>query len=143
MFLGPVEIDFAGPHGLERALHSKRADIDVTKDQGDKQDGDDAVHHLHDLHPGDVGDVEREQEQIAGDGYRGAGAEGTPEHQLFAGVEPARRIVLRSDETAARFEPLNVDLVGDVALDDDYDDQHEAEHERETPEIDPLLGNLL
>ena len=37
MFFGPVEVDLAGPHGLERALHSKRADIDVTEDQGDEQ----------------------------------------------------------------------------------------------------------
>jgi hypothetical protein len=65
MLLGPIEIDFAGPHGLERALHSERADIDVTKDQGDEQDRDDAVHHLRDLHAGDVGDVEREQQQKA------------------------------------------------------------------------------
>src|SRR3981189_3446138 len=65
VFLGPVEIDFAGPHGLERALHSERADIDVTEDQGDEQDGDDAVHHLRDLHSGDVGAVEWEQQQKA------------------------------------------------------------------------------
>ena len=37
MFLGPVEIDFAGPHRFERALHSEGADIDVTEDQGDEQ----------------------------------------------------------------------------------------------------------
>src|SRR6266849_229515 len=60
MLLGPVVVDLAGAHGLECALHSKRADIDVTEDQGDEQNGDDAVHHLRDLHPGDVGDVERE-----------------------------------------------------------------------------------
>src|ERR1700730_9868078 len=39
MLLGPIEIDFAGPHGLERPPHSKRADIDMTEDQGDEQDG--------------------------------------------------------------------------------------------------------
>jgi hypothetical protein len=32
----------------------------VTEDQGDEQDGKDAVHHLRDLHVGNVGDVERE-----------------------------------------------------------------------------------
>ena len=39
VLLGPVEIDLASPHGFERALHSKRADIDVTEDQGDEQAG--------------------------------------------------------------------------------------------------------
>jgi len=65
MFLGPVEIDVAGPHGLERALHSKGADIDVTKDQGDEQDGDNAVHYLRDLHSEDIGEIEGEQQQKA------------------------------------------------------------------------------
>ena len=65
MFLRPVVIDLAGPHRLERALHSERADIDVTEDQSDEQHGNDAVHYLRDLHSGDVGDVEREQQQIA------------------------------------------------------------------------------
>ena len=66
MFLGPVVIDVAGPHGFERALHSQRSDIDVTEDQRDEQHGDDRVHHLRDLHSGDVGDIEREQQQKAG-----------------------------------------------------------------------------
>src|ERR1700716_2776708 len=116
VFLGPVEIDFAGPHGLERPLHSERADIDVTEDQGDEQDGDDAVHHLRDLHSGDVGAVEWEQQQKAGYGNRDAGAQSAPEHQLLSGIEPARRGVLRFDEAAALPEPCNVDLVGDVVL---------------------------
>ena len=65
MLLGPVRIDLAGPHGLEGALHSERADVNVTEDQRDEQHGDDGVHDLRDLHPEDVGDVEREQQQIA------------------------------------------------------------------------------
>ena len=60
MLLGPVEIDFAGPHGLKGTLHSERADVDVGKDQSDEQDGDDAMHRLRDLHPGNVGNVEWE-----------------------------------------------------------------------------------
>src|SRR5207245_11110937 len=65
MFLGPVVVDLAGPHCLERALHSERADIDVTEDQSDEQHGNDAVQYLRDLQSGDDGDVEREQKQIA------------------------------------------------------------------------------
>src|ERR1700704_4602754 len=142
MLLGPVVIDLAGAHGLERALHSKRADIDVTEDQGDEQDGDDAVHDLRDLHSGDVGDVEREQQQKARCGNQRAGTERAPEHQLFAGVEPARRSVPRLDEAAALLEPFNVDLVGDVVLDKDHDDQREAEHERKGHEIVRVFGGL-
>jgi len=66
MLLGPVQIDLAGPHGLEGALHSERADINVTEDQRDEQNGDDGVHDLRDLHSSDVGDVERKQQQKAG-----------------------------------------------------------------------------
>jgi hypothetical protein len=40
---------------------------------------DDGVRHLRDLHSGDVGDVEREQQQIAGYGNQQARAEGAPE----------------------------------------------------------------
>src|SRR5258708_2551979 len=86
MFLRPVVIDLAGPHRLERALQSERADIDVTEDQSDKQHGDHGVHRLRDLHSGDVGDVEREQQQIAGYRNRESRAKGAPEHQLFTGV---------------------------------------------------------
>src|SRR6202043_2756367 len=89
MFLGPVVIDLAGPHGLEGALHPKRADIDVTKDQRDEQDRDDGVHPLRDLHPEDVGDVEGKQEQIAGNGNQDAHAKRAPEYELLAGIEPA------------------------------------------------------
>src|SRR3979411_1557717 len=31
VFFRPVEIDFAGTHGLERTFHADRADIDVGK----------------------------------------------------------------------------------------------------------------
>jgi hypothetical protein len=37
MLFRPVEIDFAGSHGLERPLHPERADIDVAEDQSDEQ----------------------------------------------------------------------------------------------------------
>ena len=65
MLFGPVEIDVAGSHRLECAFHPKRADIDVAEDQRDKQNADNAVHHLRDLHPEDVRDVEWEEQQEA------------------------------------------------------------------------------
>ena len=44
VLLGPIEIDFTGPHGFEGALHAERADIDMAEDQRDEQESDDAVH---------------------------------------------------------------------------------------------------
>src|SRR5262245_13717551 len=142
MFLCPIVINLAGPHRLERALHSERADIDVTEDQGDEQHRDDGVHHLRDLHSGDVRDVEREQQQIAGYGNQDARAERTPEHQLFASVEPARRSMPRLDESTALSEPLNVGLIRGVVLDEDRDDQDETDEECEAREIVHILGGL-
>ena len=63
MFLRPVEIDLSGPHGLERAFHPERADIDVAKDQRDEQNGDDGVHDLRDLHVEDIRAEKRKQQQ--------------------------------------------------------------------------------
>src|SRR5260370_7130627 len=79
VLLGPVDIDLPSPHGFERALHSNCADIDVSKDQGDEENGDDAVHDLGDLHPGDIGDVEAEQQKIARYGNPSPGPTPPPE----------------------------------------------------------------
>ena len=68
MFLSPVDIHFARAHRFERALHPKRADVDVGKDQRNEQHGDDGMHHLRKLHLGDVGFVKRKQQQKAGYG---------------------------------------------------------------------------
>ena len=34
---GPIKIYAAGPHGLERAFHAERADVDVGEDERDEQ----------------------------------------------------------------------------------------------------------
>ena len=107
----------------------------MTEDQGDEQHGDDGVHDLRDLHSGDVGDVERKQQQKAGYRNQDARAERAPEHQLLAGIEPARRSVLRFDESAALPEPFDVGSVGDIVLYEDRDDQQETDHERKAREI--------
>src|SRR6478735_12085131 len=142
MFLGPVEIDFAGPHRLERALHSEGADIDVTEDQRDEQDRDYAVHDLRDLHSGDVGDVEWEQQQKAGERNRGTGAEDAPEHHLLSGIEPARRRVFRCDESTALPEPFNIDFVRNVVFQPEYRNQYDADHEWKTREVVRVFGGL-
>ena len=65
MLLRPVEIDLAGSHGLERTFHAERADVDMSEDHGDEEDGDDSMHNLRDLHSEDVSHVERKEQQIA------------------------------------------------------------------------------
>ena len=54
----PVEIDLAGAHGLERAFHAERADIDVGEDQGDEENGDDGVRARFELRNQPLGRVE-------------------------------------------------------------------------------------
>ena len=67
MLLRPVDVDRAVPIASNGALHADGADIDVAEHGGDEQHRDDAVDDLRELHAGDVGAVEREHQQIAGD----------------------------------------------------------------------------
>src|SRR5258708_21668223 len=64
MLLRPVEIDLAGRHGLERALHSERTDVDMTNDHRNEQDGDNGVYDLRDLHPPQVRPREPKHQSI-------------------------------------------------------------------------------
>src|ERR1700674_1498694 len=107
----------------------------MSENDGDEQNGDDAVYHLRDLHPCDVRHVEWEQQQIAR--YRNCrtGAQNDPEHRLLSGVEPSGRRVLRADESAALLEPFDIQFLWDVVLDPEYRDQRNAEHESEAQEI--------
>ncbi len=82
MFLRPIYIHLAGTHGLERALHPERADIDMRENHGDEQHGDDGVHHLCDLHPGNIGPIERKQQQNPETDHRCTGRQGKPENQF-------------------------------------------------------------
>ena len=69
VFFSPVEIDGAFAHGLEGTLHTERADIDMPQNPRDEEHGEGGVSHLGQLHVKDVGPpVEREYQQIAGDG---------------------------------------------------------------------------
>ena len=110
MLLRPVEIDLAGAHGLERTLHPERADIDVGQDQGDEQNGHDGMGDLRELHVGDVGSVERKQQQKSRHGDRDAGNKGKPIDQLLAEIEASGRRMFVLDEAAALLEPVEVDL---------------------------------
>ena len=66
MLLGPVEIDASGPHGFECTFHPERADVDVTEDDRDEENGNHTMHDLGELHPSDVRHIEREQQQKSG-----------------------------------------------------------------------------
>ena len=85
-------------------------------DESHEQERNDAVHDLGDLHAEDVGHVKREHQQKPGSCDRYAASKGSPEDQLFAGIEPTRRWVLRLDEAAALLQPINVYLARNVVF---------------------------
>src|SRR5260370_17717729 len=142
MLLRPVEIDIAGCHRLEGALHAERADIDMMHDSRDEQTGDDGVDDLREMNARDVRGGEGKYQKISRDNDGHSAAKGKPEHQLLAGIETPRRRVLRFDEAATLLDPFDVDLLRDVVLDPDCDNQHEADDERDADEIVVVLADL-
>src|SRR5258706_1317112 len=54
MLPGPVEIDLAGPHRVECALHPDGADIDVSQHHGDQEHGDYGMDHGPELQCGHI-----------------------------------------------------------------------------------------
>ncbi len=126
MLLRPVEIDLPGAHGLERTLHPERADIDVSKDQGDEQNGYNGVDDLRQLHLGDVRSVEGKQQRKPGYGDRDARSERKPINQLLAGVKASRGGVFVFDETPTLLDPIEVDFLWNIVLEEDRDDEDEA-----------------
>src|SRR5437899_7652887 len=127
MLLRPVEIDLAGGHRLEGALHTERADVDVGDDNRNEQDGDHGMHDLCDLHPRDISHIERENQQTTRNNDRRSSAKRKPKHQLFAGIETPRRRMFRSDEAAALLDPVDVDLSREVVLYPECYNKREAE----------------
>src|ERR1700722_2686299 len=142
MLLGPVQIHFAGTHGLEGALHAEGADVDVSENQGDEQNRDAGVDCLRNLHRGNVGPIERKQQQQPGHGNRGAGTQSQPEDHLLAGVETTGGRMLRFDEAAALFQPVDVDFFGDIVLEPKRHDQKQTDHKRKTDKVMGILAAL-
>src|SRR6266446_9266395 len=142
MLLRPVEIDLAGGHRLEGALHAERADVDMSNDHRDEQNGDYGVDDLRELHACDIRHVERKHQQISRDNDGHSSAQGKPKHQLLAGIETPRGGVLRFDEAATVLDPFDVDLLRDVVLNPDRDNQHESDDERDADEIVGVFGEL-
>src|SRR3546814_3349547 len=70
VFLCPGEIDLASAHGLVRAFHAERADIDMRQNDGDHRHAGRSVEVLRDLHPVDIRERERKEEQDARYGKR-------------------------------------------------------------------------
>src|SRR5258708_33924634 len=101
MLLCPVEIAPPGNHGVERALHPERADIDVSQDQRDEQDGHDGMHDLRELHLGDIGSIKRKQQQKSRHRDRDAGNPGKPIDKTLTPSKAGRRerLVLREYAT--------------------------------------------
>ena len=85
------------------------------------------VNHLGKLHAGDVGRIEREHQQIAGDGDSVAADHDDPVDHLLAGVEAIGRRMVVADDAAAALEPFDVDLVRDIAGDPHQEDAEHAD----------------
>src|SRR3954471_6082004 len=115
MLFGPVEIDLSGGHGLERSFHSERADIDVSKDHGDEQNGHDGMYDLRKLHLGDGRPIKREQQQKPRYRDHDASHKGKPKDKLLPQVKASGRRVFRLDEAAALLDPLDVNLFRKIA----------------------------
>src|SRR5258707_11598439 len=98
MLLRPVEIDLAGRHRLEGALHAERADVDMRDDHRDEQNGDYGVDDLRELHARDISHAERKHQSISPDNEGHPSAKGKPKNQLLAGVETPRGRPLRLNE---------------------------------------------
>ena len=142
MLFRPVEIDLSGAHGLERALHAERSDIDVAQDQGDEQDGHDGMYDLCQLHLRDIGSKKGKQQHKPGQGDRDARSEGKPIDKLLAGIEAAGGSMFVFDKTAPLLDPIEVNPLWKIVLEEDHDDEDEACHEREAGEVVHILCRL-
>src|ERR1700680_3628034 len=141
MRLRPIEVDFARAHGLEGPFHAERANVDVREDRRDEQDTDRSVQDLRPLHHTDrEPTVEREHKNVAGDRHGEAAEHYHPEHHLLAGIEAARRRMPIADDTAALFDPLDVDPLRDIVLYPEDEHQEHAEREREAQIVVGVLG---
>src|SRR5258708_780721 len=142
MLLCPVEIDLPGTHGLERALHPERADIDVSQDQRDEQDGHDGMHDLRELHLGDIGSIKRKQQQKSRHRDKDAGNKGKPIDEFLAQVKAARRGMFVLDEAAASVETFDINPLQKIILEKNHRDQDQARDKREAEEIVHILRSF-
>src|SRR5688572_33375398 len=98
---GPIDVDFPTAHGLEGTLHADGPDVDMGQHDGDEQHADNAVDHLCRLHAGDVGHIEWEHEQVAGDGCCTATQHHHPVDGFLTGIETPCRWMIVTDEASA------------------------------------------
>src|SRR5678815_5688584 len=117
VFLGPIEIDGAGPHGFKRTFHAHRTDIDVCDHGGDEQNSDDSMRDLSGLHTGDVCAIEREHQYIAANCDGSAAENDDPIDHLLPCVEPVGRRVMMTDDATALLQPFHIDPIGDISHD--------------------------
>jgi len=131
VFLGPVEIDGAGPHGFKRTFHAHGTDIDVPDHGGDEQHSDDSMRDLGGLHTGDVRAIKGKHQHVATGRYSSAAENDDPVNHLLPGVEPVGRRVIMTDNAAAALQPFHIDPIGDISCDPHEKNQEHADCERE------------
>src|SRR5215467_8934561 len=140
MLFGPIEINGALTHCFECAFHADRADIDVPKHRGDEQHGDDAVNYLRKLHVGNRRPIEWKHQHIAADSDGSTADHNDPEDRLLPGIKAISRRMVFADNAAAALEPLDVDVIRNIAGQPHEKDQHDAERKGETKIVMSIFG---
>ena len=108
----------------------------------DEQNCNDAMDDLSDLHASDIRQVEREQQEIAGNRYCHARAKSEPEDQLLTGIKAPRCRVLRGDEAPALPQPNDVHLARDIVSHPHGADEYKPSNEREAHEVMNVFGRF-
>src|SRR4051794_16457232 len=111
VLFGPIEVDSASSHRLERAFHADCTNIDMAEHGGDKQHGDDAVRDLRPLHARDVGPIEWENQHVSARCHRGAAKYDDPIDSFLTRVKSIGRWMVVANDAAAAFEPFDIHAV--------------------------------
>ena len=98
--------------------------------------------NLRQLHLGNVSSEKGKQQQKARHRDRNAGQKRKPVDGLLTGVEATGRGMFVLNEASALLEPLKIDFLRNVVLEEDHDDQDKTDHEGEAGEVVHVLGCL-
>ena len=98
----------------------------------DKQNRHDRVNDLGKLHSFNSGKVEREHQLITGDGNSPATDDDDPIDRFLTCIKTVGWWMVVTDDSATPLEPIDIDLVWNIAGDPHQEDQHNADGEGET-----------
>src|SRR5690242_18964539 len=106
VFLGPIDIDSPGPHGLESTLHADRADINAHNHGLNIQHGVDDVRDMSNLHALAVRAIDWKHQHVAAYRDSRAAEDDDPIDILLCSVDTVRWRVIIFDDAAAAPDPF-------------------------------------